>query len=141
MTENTKRNRAKCPNKLPGNRGRRSEKSTEIPQGVKDLLEEMMPWIEKGYPESTVVQRIGLDEQVWAGYRTRYPALVLAIKKAQAARCMEWQDRVEAGAQGWQAAATLLERRDPANWSRQAPGRPKQSDSPFASASKRRGKS
>lgn len=77
-----------------------------------------MPHLRDCIPESTACALIGLDLGVWEGYCERYPALRLAVKRAQAERLVEWQRTVEAGAQGWQAAATLLERRDPQNWSR-----------------------
>jgi hypothetical protein len=48
-------------------------------------------------------------------------SLKVAAKKLQAAKLIAWQETVEAGSQGWQAAATLLERRDPGNWSRNQP--------------------
>ncbi len=140
--------RAKCPKpaiSLPnkktkpcGERGRKKADSTEIPKGVQALLDEMMPYVEKCLPESTCAALIGLDYGVWENYCTRYPALRLAIKRVHAQRFAEWQATVEAGAQGWQAAATLLERRDPMNWSRSAAAAKPQAKNPLSRAIKKR---
>lgn len=120
--------------RTPSSIGKPREDSKKIPAGVQRLLNEMMPYIEKCYPESRCCALIGLDWDVWNGYATRYPALRLAIKRSQAAKMALWQDTVEKGGPGWQAAMTLLERLDGENFSRSNTGRPVNTQSPYQAA-------
>ena len=123
-----------------GERGRKKADSVAIPKGVRSILKEMMPYIEKCLPESTCVALIGLDMAQWENYCTRYPALRLEIKRIHAKKFAEWQATVEAGDRGWQAAAVLLERRDAGNWSRAAAGRPTADKAPYLAAMRSKGK-
>jgi hypothetical protein len=127
--------------KLPSRRGRPSIESTIIPPDVKLIFEELLPYFRENVPESTACALIGMEWTRWEELCARYPALRVEAKRVQAERLVEWQRAVEAGAQGWQAAATLLERRDSQNWSRSTAGRPQNTSSPYEQAmQKRRGK-
>ena len=122
-------------------KGKPRPDSCAIPAGVQKHLDDLTPFLRDNVPESTACALIGLEYKVWDEYCVRYPALRVAAKRIQAERLVEWQKTVEAGAQGWQAAAVLLERRDPQNWSRTAVGRPQNQKSPYSSAlARKRGK-
>ena len=126
------------PNRRHRPKGKPVVESSHIPSGVQKHFDDLRPYFDENLPESTACELIGLDFKVWDNYCARYPALRIEAKRLQATRLREWKQAVEAGAQGWQAAAVLLERRDPGNWSRTSVGRPTNTPSPYGAAVKRK---
>ena len=114
--------------------------AAQIPKDCLAIRDRLMPYAQDSIPESTACAAEGLDFDVWEKWCGKYPALRQEYKKAAARRWIDWQKTVEAGAQGWQAAAVLLERRDPINWSRTQQTSSKSKASALAAAVRNRAK-
>jgi len=91
---------------------------TWIPEIEKAMLDRMLPLLADLVPEDTACEATGIDKGAWRIARDRLPALRMAVEKVRAEKKVQLQRIVEAGAQGWQAAATLLERLDADHFSR-----------------------
>jgi hypothetical protein len=98
----------------------RKADSSQIPKDCINARDILLPYAAKCIPETTACAAEGLDYEVWNNWCCRFPALRQEYKRAGAQKLIEYQERVEAGGQGWQASAVLLERLDGGNWSRSA---------------------
>lgn len=115
--------------------------SSQIPANCLAARDKLLPYAKKCVPMSTACEAEGLDYNVWVEWCNRFPALAQECKRLAAIKRIEYFDKAMKGDKAWQVYFTALERLDPANFSRSAPGRPNTDSSPYSQAMRRKSRS